>query len=73
MKTKIDNQVVRMDILDKKSSINKQGIMVLANIMQEAINGILDKRNKQQSQNLSEQLEDFKNDMMEKFNVLTFA
>jgi hypothetical protein len=73
MKTKIDNQVVRMDILDKKSSINKQGIMVLANIMQEAINGILDKTNKQQSQNLSEQLEDFKNDMMEKFNVLTFA
>jgi len=73
MKIKIDNQVVRMDILDKKSSINKQGIMVLANIMQESINGILDKRNKQQSQNLSEQFKDFKNDMMEKFNILTFA
>ncbi len=59
-----------MEMLEKKSSINKQGIMVSANIMEQTINAISEKKNKQ-LQSLSQQLEDFKTDIMEKVNVLT--
>ena len=69
---KIDNQASTLDILDKKLSINKQGIMVLANFMQQTINALSEKKvNKQQLQNVSDQLEEFKNDMMEKFNSIS--
>jgi hypothetical protein len=71
LEAKIDNQIMKMEMLEKKSSINKQGIMVLANIMQQTINAISEKKNKQQLQSLSQQLEDFKTDIMEKVNVLT--
>jgi hypothetical protein len=72
METKMDNQFLRVEMLDKISAINKQGIMVLANIMQQTINAMSEKKNKQQLQNLAKQIEDFKDDIMEKFNMLTF-
>ena len=72
METKMDNQILRLGMLDKTAAINKQGIMVLANIMQQTINAMSEKKNKQQLQNLAKQIEDFKDDIMEKFNMLTF-
>jgi hypothetical protein len=68
---KIDNQIDKMEMIDKKSSINKQAIMVLVNIMEHTINALLEKKNKQHLQNLSHQIEQFKNDIMEKFDAIT--
>ena len=70
MESKIDNQVMRMDMIDKRSSINKQVIIGLANIMQQTINALVEKRNKQQLQKLAHQFEEFKDDILEKFNAL---
>ena len=70
MESKIDNQVMRMDMIDKRSSINKQVIIGLANIMQQTINALVEKRNKQQLQKLAHQIEEFKDDILKKFNEL---
>ncbi|CAF1475048.1 unnamed protein product [Rotaria sordida] len=45
MELKLDNQVMQMDLLGKKSCMNKQAIFVLANIMQQMINASLEKKN----------------------------
>ncbi|CAF4451919.1 unnamed protein product [Rotaria sp. Silwood2] len=71
MESKIDNQVMKLDILDKRSSINKQGIIGLANIMQQTITAMLEKKNKQQLQKLAHQIEEFKDDIIEKFNAVS--
>jgi hypothetical protein len=72
METKMDNQILRLGRLDKIAAINKQGIMVLTNIMEQIINAMPEnKKNKQQLHDLSKQIEEFKDDIMEKFNMIT--
>ncbi|CAF1543622.1 unnamed protein product, partial [Rotaria sordida] len=72
MELKLDNQVMQMDLLEKKSCINNQAIFVLANIMQQMINASLEKKNKQLLlQKIVQQLEDFKDDLKVKFNALS--
>ncbi|CAF1542368.1 unnamed protein product [Adineta steineri] len=70
METKMDNQILKMETLDKTSSIMRQGILVLTNVMQQMIEAVYGTKNKQLLQNLSDQLEEFKSDLTEKFNVL---
>ncbi|CAF2692523.1 unnamed protein product [Rotaria sp. Silwood2] len=69
---KLDNQVMQMDLLEKKSFINKQAIFGLANIMQQMINASLEKKNKQLLlQKIVQQIEEFKDDLIVKFNSLS--
>ena len=59
---------------DKVLLINKQGILVVTNIMQQIITALLLKENKQQTIGLQEaevQLEELKKDITEKFNMLS--
>ena len=71
LESKMDNQVVKVQILDKKTTINEQSIMMLVNIMQQIINTTLGKKNKQHFQNIFQQLEEFKTNILEKFNELS--
>ncbi|CAF4155118.1 unnamed protein product, partial [Rotaria sordida] len=72
MELKLDNQVMQMDLLEKKSCMNKQAIFVLANIMQQMINASLEKKNKQLLlHKIVQQLEEFKDDLAVKFNSLS--
>jgi hypothetical protein len=73
MESKLDKQVMQLDILEKKSTINKQAIFVLANIMQQMVNATLEKKNKQLLQNIAQQIEEFKDDLKEKFNLMAIS
>ncbi|CAF4103110.1 unnamed protein product [Adineta steineri] len=70
MEIKMDNQILKMETLDKTSSIMRQGILVLTNVMEQMIDAVVGTKNKPLLQTLSTQLEEFKNDITEKFNVL---
>jgi hypothetical protein len=65
---KMDNQGFRMDLVENRTSIDKHGLIEIASIIQQTINTILEKKNKQQLMNLSQRIEDFKNDTIKKFN-----
>ncbi|CAF1240211.1 unnamed protein product [Rotaria magnacalcarata] len=67
----MDNQVVKVDILEKRSVLNKESLIDLAKIIQQLINATLEKKNKQQLQSLVQQLEVFKENVSEKFNAIT--
>ncbi|CAF4514035.1 unnamed protein product [Rotaria magnacalcarata] len=71
MELKMDNQVVKVDILEKRSVLNKESLIDLAKIIQQLINATLEKKNKQQLQSLVQQLEVFKENVSEKFNAIT--
>ncbi|CAF3857364.1 unnamed protein product [Rotaria sp. Silwood1] len=72
MESKLDNQVMQTDLLEKKSGINKQALFVLANIMQQMINASLEKKNKPLLlHKIVQQLEEFKDDLTVNFNSLS--
>jgi hypothetical protein len=71
METKMDQQMQRIEMLEKVSNNNKQGLIALANIIQQIIQAMSEKKNKQQLQILSKQIEEFKSDVMGKCNTLT--
>ncbi|CAF3530794.1 unnamed protein product [Rotaria socialis] len=71
MELQMDNQVVKVDILEKRSVWNKESLIDLAKIIQQLINATLEKKNKQQLQSLVQQLEAFKENVSEKFNAIT--
>ncbi|CAF1024986.1 unnamed protein product [Adineta steineri] len=70
LENKFDNIVTRIESLEKISTINKQGIMVLANILQQTINASIGKKQLTTIMNLAYQIEKFKEDLVEKFNTL---
>ncbi|CAF1482040.1 unnamed protein product [Adineta ricciae] len=75
MESKLDNQVLKLDMANKVLSINKQGILVITNIIQQTIMALLFKEKKQQTIGLQEvavQLDNFKKDITEKFNMLSY-
>ncbi|UJR18836.1 hypothetical protein I4U23_021964 [Adineta vaga] len=75
METKLDTQVLKLENSDKWLSINKQGILVIANIMQQTIDTLLIKEKKNQVpvlQESAQQMAEFKRDITEKFNTLSF-
>lgn len=70
MESKLDKQVVRMDVLEKRSEGNKQGIMVIFECMQQIVNVMLEKKNKQQQlQKLIHQIDEIKNEFIDKCKV----
>ncbi|CAF0993445.1 unnamed protein product [Adineta ricciae] len=74
METKYDNQLRKLEIMENSLAVNKQGILVLANIIQQTINALTtgtEKKNKQALQAISQQVEAFKNDLIEKFVTVT--
>ena len=71
LESKMDNQVTKLEVVDKKATINKQSIIMLVNITQQIVNTNLEKKNRQQLQNIFQQLEEFKTDILEKFNALS--
>jgi hypothetical protein len=71
MEIKMDQQMQRIEMLEKISNNNKQGLVVLTNIIQQIIHSMSEKKNKQQLQILSKQIEDFKGDVMGKCITLT--
>ena len=75
MEMKLDKQVLKIEMADKVLSTNKQGILVVTNIMQQIITALLLKEKKQQTIGLQEaavQLEELKKDITEKFNMLSY-
>ncbi|CAF1085791.1 unnamed protein product [Rotaria magnacalcarata] len=71
MELKMDSQVLKIDILEKRSALNKESLIDLAKFIQQLINTTLEKKNKQQLQSLVQQLEVFKENVSEKFNAIT--
>ncbi|CAF1112008.1 unnamed protein product [Rotaria sordida] len=69
-KSKIDNQVIRMEIVAKTSSINKQALIVLTDIIQQLIITLAEKKSKQHLQTLSHQIDQFKTDIIKKLNAI---
>ncbi|CAF3266923.1 unnamed protein product [Rotaria sp. Silwood2] len=71
MELKMDNQVLKIDMLERRSVLNKESLIDLAKITQQLINITLEKKNKQQLQSLVQQLEVLKKNVSEKFNAIT--
>ena len=70
LENKLDKITTRMETLDKMIVINKQGLMVLIDIVQQTINALIGQKKASVIQNLANQIGNFKEDFVEKFNNL---
>ncbi|CAF1370057.1 unnamed protein product [Adineta ricciae] len=70
LENKLDIITRRMEASDKMIVINKQGLMVLTDIVQQTINALIGQKKTSVIQNLASQIDKFKEDFVEKFNNL---
>ncbi|UJR17176.1 hypothetical protein I4U23_004072 [Adineta vaga] len=70
LENKLDIITWRMEASDKMVVINKQGLMVLTDIVQQTINALIGQKKTSVIQNLASQIDKFKEDFVEKFNNL---
>ena len=70
MEAKIDEQAIRVELQDKRTRLQQESSLTIIDLLQQMINALVEKKNKEQLYQISEQLNTFKQKMLTNFAAL---